>query len=275
MPHNAARLNYLHAFYGIGALLGPLIASAILAVRWGWNSVYVVWIGVSPVLLVGFHLVFKKQNNAPSVEVAMPRSNVLVAALRVPIVWVAALFMLIYVGTEVSVGSWSYSFLTEERHASILLAGWMVSGYWLGLTLGRLTLARVTLRVGSARVIQGCLVGVVIGVLLVWLVPVYAVSAIGLGLIGFSFGPIYPTTIALISNIVSARILPSAIGFMVSLGSIGAAVLPWFAGMLAEHVGLLSLMPYVIILTAIMVCIWQALQVRPKVPQVPLQDSDR
>ncbi len=273
MPHNAARLNYLDAFYGTGALLGPLIASAILAVRWGWNSVYIVWIGVSLVLLVGFHLVFKKQNNAPSVEVAMPRSNVLVAALRVPIVWVAALFMLIYVGAEVSVGSWSYSFLTEERHASILLAGWMVSGYWLGLTLGRLTLARVTLRVGSARVTQSCLVGVVIGVLLVWLVPVYVVSAIGLGLIGFSFGPIYPTTIALISNMVSARILPSAIGFMVSLGSIGAAVLPWFAGMVAEHVGLWSLMPYVIVLTTVMVCLWRALQVRPKGPQVSFSTS--
>jgi len=38
MPRNAARLNYLHAFYGIGALLGPLIASAFLAVRWGWNE---------------------------------------------------------------------------------------------------------------------------------------------------------------------------------------------------------------------------------------------
>jgi len=268
MPRNTARLNYLHAFYGIGALLGPLIASALLAVRWGWNSVYVVWIGMSLVLLIGFHLVFKQQNIAPSEEVAAPRSNVLVAALRVPVVWIAALFLLIYVGAEVSVGIWSYSFLIEERHTSILFAGWMVSGYWLGLTLGRLALARVTLRVGSTRLIQCCLVGVVIGVLLVWLVPIYPVSAIGLVLIGFSFGPIYPTTIALISNRVSARILPSAIGFMVSLGSIGAAVFPWFAGMLAEHVGLWSLMPYVMVLTAVMVCLWQALQVRPHIPHI-------
>src|SRR5712691_4350664 len=96
MPRNAARLNYLHAFYGIGALLGPLIASPILAVRWGWNSVYVVWIGMSLVLLIGLHLVFKKQDTAPSEEVATPRSNVLVAALRVPVVWIAALFLLIY-----------------------------------------------------------------------------------------------------------------------------------------------------------------------------------
>src|SRR6266567_2772757 len=192
MPRNAALLNYLHAFYGTGALLGPVIASAFLAMRWGWNSVYIVWIGTSVVLLIGFQLVFKDQNISLQENVTTkPKSNVLVAALSVPIVWVAALFMLIYVGAEVSVGSWSYSFLTEERHASILLAGWMVSGYWIGLTLGRLTLARVALRVGSERLIQGCLVGVVVGVLLVWLLPFYAVSAVGLGLMGFSFGPIY------------------------------------------------------------------------------------
>jgi len=35
MPRNAALLNYLHAFYGTGALLGPVIASAFLAMRWG------------------------------------------------------------------------------------------------------------------------------------------------------------------------------------------------------------------------------------------------
>ena len=266
MPRNAALLNYLHAFYGIGALLGPLIASTILAIRWGWNSVYIVWIGMSLVLLIGFQLVFREENISQREDTATrPESNVLVAALSVPMVWVAALFMLIYVGAEVSVGSWTYSFLTEERHAPILLAGWMVSGYWIGLTLGRLTLARVTLRIGSERLILGCLVGVVIGGLFVWLLPVYAVSAVGLGLIGFSFGPIYPTTIALISNKVSSRILPSVIGFMVSLGSIGAAICPWLAGLLAQRFGLWSLMPYVIILTAAMVLLWRVLQVRPQV----------
>ncbi|TMD63025.1 MAG: MFS transporter [Chloroflexi bacterium] len=266
MPRNAALLNYLHAFYGIGALLGPVIASTILAIRWGWNSVYILWIGMSLVLLIGFQLVFKDQHISPREDAATrPKSNVLVAALREPVVWIAALFMLIYVGAEVSVGSWTYSFLTEERRVPILLAGWMVSGYWIGLTLGRLTLARVTLWIGSERLIQGCLVGVVIAVLFVWLLPVYAVSAVGLGLMGFSFGPIYPTTIALISNKVSSRILPSVIGFIVSLGSIGAAICPWLAGMLAERIGLWSLMPYVIILTAAMVLLWKVLQVRPQV----------
>jgi nitrate/nitrite transporter NarK len=75
-------------------------------------------------------------------------------------------------------------------------------------------------------------------------------------------------------NQISIRILPSAIGFLASLGSVGAAVLPWFVDMLAEHIGLWSLMPNVIILTAAMVCLWQALHIRPKVPQMSLEELD-
>jgi fucose permease len=51
----------------------------------------------------------------------------------------------------------------------------------------------------------------------------------------------------------------------VSFGSIGAAICPWLAGTLAQRVGLWSLMPYVIILTAAMVLLWRVLQVRPQV----------
>jgi fucose permease len=68
MPRNAALLNYLHAFYGTGALLGPLIASTILTIRWGWNSVYFVWIGMSLILLVGFRLIFEKPLNLRAIS---------------------------------------------------------------------------------------------------------------------------------------------------------------------------------------------------------------
>ena len=172
--------------------------------------------------------------------------------------------MLFYVGTEVSLGSWSYTFLLEERHGSTLLSGWSVSGYWLGLTLGRLILGKVGQRVGNKRLIQGCLLGAVTGVLFIWLVPGQGAAAFGLALTGFSLGPIFPTTIALMSDRVSPRVLPSAIGFLASLGSMGAAIFPWLAGNLAQYTGMWSLLPYVIVLTAMMLILWVSLQKRPQ-----------
>lgn len=266
LPRNAALLNYLHAFYGTGALLGPLVASTILAIRWGWNSIYFLWIGISLLLLIGFRLIFEQgQNNQEAGTVDQLRGNILVNTLKLPVVWMAALFLLVYVGAEISVGIWVYSLLTEERHFSILFSGWLVSGYWLGLTLGRVTLARVALRIGNERLVQCCLIGAIVAALVFWLVPLYPVSAFGLCLLGFSFGPIYPITISFLSSHVSQRILPGAVGFLASLGSIGGALFPWFAGVLAQRVGLWSLMPLAILLALMMLCLWQLLQVRSHV----------
>ena len=268
LPSNTSLLNYLHAFYGAGAWLGPIAASAILVVGWGWNSVYLIGAGMSLVLLIGFGLIFNKREVSSQKDVAKAEGNVMVAALKLRVVWLAALFLLFYVGTEVSLGSWSYTFLLEERHGSTLLSGWSVSGYWLGLTLGRLILGKVGQRVGNKRLIQGCLLGVVLGVLLIWLVPTQVTAALGLALTGFSLGPIFPTTIALMSDLVPARILPSAIGFLASLGSMGAALFPWLAGNVAQLVGMWSLLPYVIVLTVMMLCLWMALQRKPQYERI-------
>jgi fucose permease len=265
LPNNSVLLNYLHAFYGTGALLGPLVASTFLAIGWVWNTVYFVWIGLATLLLIGIGAAFRHVNREAAVqkEEAKEGGNVLLLALRQRVVWLAALFLLFYVGAEVSLGSWSFSFLTQERHGQTLFSGWTVSGYWVGLTLGRLLLGRVAQRIGNRRLIEVCLAGVVVGMLLVWFIPQLAVTALVLCLTGFSLGPIFPTTIALMSDTVPSRLLSSAIGFLASLGNMGGALLPWIAGNLAQHFGLWTLLPYVIVLTAIMLLLWMIIQTRP------------
>lgn len=260
LPENTALLNYLHAFYGMGALLGPLVASSFLAVGWVWNSVYFVWIGIAILVFIGIGLAFPRKAKASQKEEQEAGGNVLLLALRERVVWLAALFLLFYVGTEVSLGSWSFSLLTQQRGGPILFSGWIVSGYWVGLTLGRLLLGKVGQRIGNRRLIEACLSGVVVGMLLVWVVPQLAVAAFALFLTGFSLGPIFPTTIALMSKTLKTRILSSAIGFLASLGSMGGALLPWIAGNLAQHFGLWTLLPYVMALTAIMLVLWVTMQ---------------
>lgn len=258
LPDNTALLNYLHAFYGLGALIGPLVAAGILALAWGWNAVYLVWVAISTVLLVGLAVVFR--GSPPHVREAGGGAGLFMQTLRLRVVGLAAGFLLVYVGAEVSLGQWSYSLLTEERGEATLSAGWMVSGYWMGLTVGRVVLGRVAARLGNRRLIQWCLAGVVAGVGIVWLEPGSLGAAVGLWLAGFSLGPIFPTTIAMLSDLVPARLLAGAVGFVASAGSIGAALFPWIAGNLAEGIGLWMLLPYVMVLTVAMLLLWVALQ---------------
>lgn len=262
LPNNTTLLNYLHAFYGAGAWLGPVVASGLLALQWGWNTVYMIWGGVALVVLLGFAAIFRESPVTQQVE-EQREGNILLMTLKLRVVWIAALFLLFYTGAEVSTGSWTYSFLTEAQHNIPLIAGWMVSGFWLGLTLGRIVLGHVAQRVGHVRLIQGSLVGVVIGVLITWLIPTPIADALGLFLIGFSLGPIFPTVIAMMSTLVSARILPGAIGFLVSFANIGAALFSWLAGNLAQQVGLWSLWPLEVTLTVCMVGLWLVLNRQP------------
>jgi fucose permease len=254
MPNSTATLNYLHAFFGLGALLGPLLASGMLAVGIVWNALYFVWVAVALLLLLGFAFAFKGHDPPPSSP--HDSGNVLVSTMRLPSVWVAAVFLLAYVGIEVSLGSWAFTFLTEERHEAELISGWTVSGYWLGLTVGRILMGRLSGKLGARQLIYLCLGGIVAGLLIVWLLPFGAVSAAGLWVVGFSLGPIFPTTISLMSGFVPARLLASAVGFAVSVGAVGAAIFPAGAGVLADTFGLAVLLPYELVLTVVLVACW-------------------
>jgi fucose permease len=262
MPGSTTLLNNLHAFYGIGGFIGPIIAAGILTRGLPWNTVYALWCICGLLLVIGFARVFAAGpagGRQPATKAAGAR--LVTDILRFRLVWLAAVFMLFYVGAEVSLGSWSYSFLTETRHHSDLLSGWSVSGYWLGITVGRLTLARLAARcgIGDAALIRYCLIGAGAGVLCIWLIPLPAFAAFGLWLAGLSLGPVYPTTIALLPGFVPARLVPSAVGFLAALGSMGAALFPWLAGNLAQTVGLWSLMPYVIALVVVLCAAWLGL----------------
>jgi len=263
LPRSTLLLNYLHAFYGVGALVGPIAASLILALQWGWNSVYLFLGGLNLLLLLGFGVLFGPvQLDASAQEGEQsPSRNVLSTTLRLPVIWLAALFLLVYVGVEVRLGNWSYSFLLENRHEGTLLAGEIVSGYWLGLTLGRFLLQNLAERlgVGTTGLMYACVTGVGIGLLLIWFIPAGVMAALGFCFIGFSLGPIYPLTVAIAPKLVPAHLGPSAIGLLVSVSIIGLAVFPWAAGVLAQFLGIWTLLPYTHGLTIIMFAIWRGL----------------
>jgi len=257
MPRSATLLNYLHAFYGVGALIGPIIASTVLVLSLGWNSMYLILGFLNLPLFIGFWLLFKRVSNVAKEE-QKGTGNTLGTTLKVGAIWLAALFLLFYVGVEVSLGSWTYTYLLEGRHQNALLSGWIVSGYWFGLTMGRFVLQSLSQRFGisNTMLIYGCMTSIIVGIALIWLVPLEIVAAVGFCLVGFSLGPIYPLMVALTPKLVPARVAASAIGFLVSTSIIGLALFPWIAGILSQHIGIWSLLPYTIALTLVMIALW-------------------
>ena len=261
LPRSASLLNYLHAFYGVGALIGPVVASTILVLNWGWNSTYFVLAALGVPMFLGFWLLFRRASATTSHTQDEKKGNSstpLGDTLKLGVVWVASLFLLFYVGVEVSLGNWTYTFLLDDRHQNALVSGWIVSGYWFGLTMGRFVLQTLAERfkMSNTTLVYVCMASIILALLLIWLIPLEIVTIVGFCLVGFGLGPIYPLTVALTPKLVPARIVPSAIGFVVSISIIGLAIFPWIAGILSQNVGIWSLLPYNIALTVVAIGLW-------------------
>jgi len=268
LPNRTALLNMLHAFYGIGALIGPIVASGMLDRGLSWGAVYMVFAAIGVPLTIAYALLYPRHlpdssgSAVPGLAgeaagVSAGRS-VFGAAVRHPAILLCGLFLIVYVGVEVSLGNWAFSYLLEERGQGTLLAGWVVSEFWLGFTLGRFLLGALSERfgLGPVELTYGCLLVLLAGTLLTWLVPGNGPAAIGFAVVGAALGPIFPLTIAVLPRLAPAQIVPTAIGLLVGTSVIGAAFFPWLAGTIAEYVGLGSLLPFTLLLTVLLVVNW-------------------
>ncbi|MGI0489182.1 MFS transporter [Pantanalinema rosaneae CENA516] len=225
----------LHAFYGIGALLGPAVATTLLAIDLDWRQIYQVFAVVVIGLIIGMgwavwyrYPPMRRQNMHSTASAGLN----LRVALRTPIVLMAGLLLMIYVGMESSVGNWAYSVQAVGRGTPAMVAGYSVSAYWLGLTLGRLVMGRLVRRLGANRLLDGCLGLLAIALLIWWQLPN---AWFVLPVIGFALGPIFPTTIWLMPQRVAMALVPAAIGFITSVASLGAATIPTSMGWLATR----------------------------------------
>jgi fucose permease len=262
LPNRTTLLNLLHAFYGVGALIGPLLASAILDRGFSWGAVYLGFAVAGVPLIIGYALLYPRelpaQGEPGAAESTAPSAAVFRPAIRHPAVLLSALFLTVYVGVEVSLGNWAFSFMIEERGQGTLLAGWVVSAFWLGFTLGRFVLGAIAerFRVGAVELNYGCLLVLLGGAVLAWVVPGTAAAVIGFVVIGAALGPVFPLTIAVLPRLAPAWMVPTAVGLLVGASVIGGALLPWLAGVLAEGIGLGSLLPFTVALTIVLLANW-------------------
>jgi fucose permease len=261
----AALLNYFHAFFGLGALLGPLIAAGLLKSGRTWHAFFAIYAVVALAQLVA---VRSYPRGVRAADEPGERPS-LTSALRLPAVLLMAAFLGVYVSVEGAVGSWSFSFLTEGRGQDVLAAGWVVSGYWFGLMMGRLTLNTIAERLGVGVVGLGgaCVGAVTVALLIVWAVPSALGAAAGFVIVGYFLGPLFPVTIATAPRLVAGPLVSTAIGIMMATSIAGGAALPWLVGTAAQRVGVWALLPLAAATSAILGVIgWRiALRLRAEV----------
>lgn len=249
---NANIMGVLHAFYGIGALLGPALATTLLAFGIDWRSIYLYIAGIVGITVIGMFWAVVSNYQPMTKRVVTQNTDAktnLKLALKTPAVLVAGILLLVYVGTEASLGNWAYSVQSLSRGTPEVIAGYSVTAYWLGLTIGRLIMGRFITRWGAIRTMDFSIGLLTIGLVAWWLLPNQLFS---LPVIGFALAPIFPATIWLIPQRVSHHMVPAAIGFVTSVASLGAATVPTVIGWIADQAGL-EIIPALMIPLAVVV----------------------
>lgn len=281
--HFSPRLvNWLHAFYGVGATLGPLLMTGVLAAGLSWRAGYATNAALLGVMTLCFALTLRlwatgesqswdappKGGNSAVGADGMPVGGPLSAGiappglaqtLRRPVVLMSVLLFFLYTGLEVAAGQWTYSLFTEARGVAPNVAGVWVGVYWASLTAGRILFGAVAARVPPLAMLRAAMLTAPLGAVLIWVNPGPLASFLGLALMGFCFAPIFPLLISLTPGRVGKPTANQAIGFQVSAACLGAAGVPGFAGVLAKRLGLEVIGPVLLCVAVALLVLHEAI----------------
>jgi fucose permease len=262
-------LGFLHGFYGLGAVLAPLIATTMITKgqRLPWYTFYYVMIAMAFIELVVSTTAFWtatgavfRANNPRTGDTKDNRMKE--ALIRLPyarVTWICALFLLGYVGIEVALGGWIVKFMLEVRKGEEFASGMTATGFWMGITVGRIILGFVTPRLGEKLAISIYLPLTMALELIFWLVPQFYVSAVAVSLQGFLLGPLFPAAIVAATKLLPRHLHVSAIGFAAAFGGSGAAIFPFVVGVIAQAKGVQVLQPVVLALLGVILVLWLCL----------------
>lgn len=226
----ASRMNWLHAFYGVGSSLGPFLFTLwalSLGLPWRW-----VYAGIAGVYLLLTLLMLRYRQAWPPLRFksVAGTENPVKASLRVTlglgVAWLGMALFFMHTGTSVSAGQLSSSLLNLGRGVPAEVAGNAAALYWACITLGRLLMGVVVDRVGSSRLLRFCTAGTVVGAVMLWFAPLPFISFLGVAVMGLTLAPVYPTSVSRTPALVGPTLSAHAIGVQVAAGSLGSAALP-------------------------------------------------
>ncbi|TEB34191.1 MFS general substrate transporter [Coprinellus micaceus] len=178
-----------------------------------------------------------------------------------------AFFILVYVGVEVTIGGWIVTYIIEERNGGPS-SGYISSGFFGGLTLGRVVLLPVNKWIGERRALYIYALLSLGLEFVIWFVPSLVGNAITVSFIGMLLGPMYPIAMNQASRILPSWLLTGSIGWIAGFGQAGSALIPFMTGAISEKHGIKSLHPLLVAMMALMVILFAL------IPNKPLVDAE-
>lgn len=251
--YSAKHMNWLHCFWGVGAMLGPILTSALLQSGHSWRSGYlsiaIIQFSLAVLLLFSLPMWRKHQNQSASKQEKSPAGSVKQGLFSPSLAKRAVFAMLtffLYSTIESSMNLWGASYLVKIKGILPEIATGWISLFFGGITVGRALSGFVSIKLNNEKLIRFGSILMIIG-FTVMLLPIpnrfimFAFMLIGLGL-----APIFPSMLHQTPVYFGKENAQATMGFQMACAYTGATLMPPLFGQLFSHISF-YLMPYVLL----------------------------
>ncbi|WP_010251474.1 MFS transporter [Acetivibrio cellulolyticus] len=255
LNYKAKHMSWLHCFWGVGAMTGPIIMSYFLERGYFFQSGYraVAIIQFTLVVILIASLPFWKKaaslnklhpNKEQSGEIAHEHKIISKKdLLKLPGAKQALVAFFCYCSIESTTGLWGSSFMVMAHGIQVETAAKWASLFFFGITFGRFLSGFITLKMNNRQIIHLGEVLLASGILMIMLPFGQVTSLIGLILTGIGCAPIYPSLLHETPANFGAEYSQSIMGVQMACAYVGSTFMPPLFGIFASKIGY-SLMPF-------------------------------
>ena len=250
--YSGSVMNFLHCFYGVGAVISPYImALALKYARWNEGYSWTSYIQVFILFVCIISLPLWKTNGKEEEEDHSDSVGIK-EALKVPAVIFTLIAFYAYCAGEATCFLWTPSYFADTKSGlsaeTIASFGSLIFG---GLMLGRLISGFISNKLGDRRLIRIGIFVELLGIIMVFLpVESYMVAAAGFVVIGTGMGPVYPAIQHMAPANFGKKYSAAVIGLQMAAAYVGSTFMPMIFGLLQQKIGI-AIMPTYLLIFAI------------------------
>ena len=251
--YSGSVMNFLHCFYGVGAVISPnIMALALSKAKWNEGYRWTAYIQMGILLICILSLPLWKKNEG-NVEAEEEEQAGIRETLKVPGVVLTLIAFFAYCSGECTCFLWTSSYFAGTKGGlsagTIASFGSLIFG---GLMLGRVISGFVSNKLGDRLLIRIGIAVELVGIVMV-MMPIkhYLPAAIGFVVIGTGMGPVYPAIQHMAPTNFGKRNSAAVIGLQMASAYVGSTFMPMVFGILQEHMGI-GIMPVYLLIFAIL-----------------------
>ena len=249
--YSSSVMNFLHCFYGVGAVISPYImALALKTARWNEGYRWTAYLQTVFLFICILSIPLWKKNDEQD-DAERTKSAGIMEALKKPGVLLTLIAFFAYSSGEATCFLWTPSYFagTKQGLSKELIAsfGSLVFG---GLMLGRMISGFISNKLSDKLLIRAGIALEMLGILLVFIPSQnYRIAAAGFILIGTGMGPVYPAIQHMAPANFGKRYSAAVIGLQMAFAYTGSTLMPMIFGQIQQRVGI-GIMPVYLTLFA-------------------------